>query len=246
MSVRRNYAHRTPKMKPLKFARNQILKLASKARYALSQPKLRVFTHKEVPYFCQWESKELAAKILSGEIKTETDPKWRESGAASPEEYALWSWNVCGMTCLKMILAAITGMTVPLTTLAKKCAKYGGYKVNGKQIDGLYYKPFVPFVKKEYGLTATVKPIMTIEDIIASLSKKNFVIASVSPDIRSPQSQPTYKGGHLVLMLGYNLDKQVFCLHNPSGNTPESQEYAEVSFEQFRKFFDEKGIVIHP
>ncbi|PLS81490.1 hypothetical protein CYG49_01920 [Candidatus Saccharibacteria bacterium] len=231
-------------MKSLKRLRNHTLKLASKARYTAVRPKQRRFIHKDVPYFCQWESRELAEQFLTGELGAESDPKWKESGASSPKEYALWSWNGCGMACLKSILASTGRNVTPLAVLAKKCTDYDGYVVQGSQVDGLYYKPFVQFMKQEFGISAVTKPVMTVEDIVLALSQGKFVIASVSPDIRHPESQPLYKGGHLVLVLGYDLDKKFFLLHNPSGFTVKSQGYAEVSFEQFKNFFDEKGIVV--
>jgi len=230
-------------MNPLKKTRNNLLRLASRVRYAASKPKER-YLHERVPYFCQWESRELAAKILDGIMPAEADPRWKDFGAGSPEEYALWSWNVCGMTCLKMILAGSRGIRVPLMDLARKCTGYGGYVVRGAVIDGLYYKPFARFAAKEYGLNVTVKPVMTQEDIIGALSRGLFVMASVSPEIRKPEVVPAYRGGHLILMLGYDLKERVFYLNNPSGNTPQTQEYAVVRFDDFGKFFDSKGMLI--
>lgn len=69
-------------------------------------------------------------------------------------------------------------------------------------------------------------------------------MASVSPHIKKPKQFNSKKGGHLILILGYDLDKKILYLHNPSGIYRESQEYAEVSFKDFKKFFDFKGIVI--
>jgi len=74
------------------------------------------FVHKDVPYFCRWESRELAKRILEKQINTDDDPNWR----------------------------------------------------------------------------------------------------------------PKIKGGHLVLMVGYDKTKQEFYLHNPSGISRETQEYAAV------------------
>ncbi len=37
------------------------------------------------------------------------DPSWQASGAHSIEEYVAWASHVCGMACLKMILAHRTG-----------------------------------------------------------------------------------------------------------------------------------------
>ncbi|MGO7288089.1 hypothetical protein ACCT25_38290, partial [Rhizobium ruizarguesonis] len=60
-----------------------------------------------VPYFSQWESPGMTLPVLAeGSQALLSDPLWRHSGAATIEEYARWAVNVCGMACLKMILAA--------------------------------------------------------------------------------------------------------------------------------------------
>jgi hypothetical protein len=44
------------------------------------------------------------------------DPLWQQSGAQTVEEYAQWATNLCGMACLKMILAT-RGETYPTLEL---------------------------------------------------------------------------------------------------------------------------------
>ncbi|MBI4836702.1 MAG: C39 family peptidase [Candidatus Abawacabacteria bacterium] len=198
-----------------------------------------------VPYFAQWESKELADDILKKRILAVNDPKWLASGAESPEEYALWSWNACGMACLKMVLAYYKKVTIPLVTLCKQCVKYGGYTFPLETSPGLYYGPFVNFVRQTYGLQAKVIYPMILKEIVQALAKQKLVIASVAPEIRNPSAISTKRGGHLVLIVGFDAQQKIIYLHNPSGNTPESQEYAQISFNDFKKFFANKGIIIH-
>lgn len=200
--------------------------------------------HANVPYFSQWESKELAADLIAGKVKATDDPKWRQSGATTKEEYDAWSWSGCGMACLKMILADLTGKTIPLVTLGKQCAVYGGYRLPLDQHPGLYYRPFVQFVRKEYGLSATAESALSLPEILSALSDNKYVIASVSPSIRYLNQPPPRKGGHLILLLGYDLGERLLWFHNPSGTKPETQEYAQVTFTQFNQFFDHKGILI--
>lgn len=219
--------------------------LLTTIRYSFGSSKsARRFVHSDVPYFSQWESPELVAQILNGVIKAEDDPKWRGSGASSKAEYAAWSWAGCGMACLKMILAHHNKVTIPLVTLGQTCAQYGGYDTPLEQSVGLKYAPFVTFVKAEFGLSAKAVPALPLMQIVSELARGNYVIASVSPAIRDVMSRPTTKGGHLVVILGYDLDKQEFYLHNPSGNSVESQKYAKVSFKDFKKFFGMQGIVV--
>lgn len=214
-------------------------------RYSLGISKSpRRFMHKNVPYFSQWESRGLVSEILSGSIKAEDDPKWRDSGAATKAEYTAWSWSGCGMACFKMILAHRSKTSTPLVSLGKACARYGGYDLPLEQSQGLKYAPFIKFAKNDFGITASAKAALPIIQITSELSKARYVVASVHPSIRDVASKPKTKGGHLVLVLGYDLDKQLLYLHNPSGNSSTSQEYVAISFKDFEKFFSHRGIII--
>jgi hypothetical protein len=75
-------------------------------------------------------------------------PKMASSGAKTIEEYVQWAGNLCGMACLKMILATRTGRAIPMLELSRKCTEYGGYTVSPTgQIKGLIYAPFVRFIR---------------------------------------------------------------------------------------------------
>lgn len=200
--------------------------------------------HETVPYYSQWESPELVEKILTKEILAAEDPRWKESGAETKEEYDVWSASGCGMACTKMLVAHLKNIDVPLVKLGKKCAEYGGYTLPIEDSAGLIYSPYVQFVKKELGLQARVANPLLTRELIEELSAGNYVIASVSPKIRNVSDYPTKKGGHLVLMLGYDLDKRLFYFHNPSGFVKSTQEYASISFADFKKFFGGRGIIV--
>lgn len=206
----------------------------------------RYFLHKNVAYFAQWESPSLVSKIIQREISEKDDPNWKNSGAKTKEEYTLWSRNVCGMACFKMILAYTKKREYPLVVLGKQCMEYGGYRSSDKKrvIDGLFYEPFLRFIKEEYNLRGRVASLLILEEACYELAKGNFVIASVSPQIRNTNARPKEKGGHLVLILGYDLKKKLLYFHNPSGDSKKTQQYAEISFSDFAHFFAERGIVI--
>jgi hypothetical protein len=148
------------------------------------------------------------------------------------------------MACLKMVLSAKLGKEIPLVELGKLCQEFGGYIPKDDELDGLYYEPFVKFTNKVFGLEGKVISPMEIEDIVVELENENFVIASVSHEIRNPQSASSKQGGHLVLVLGYDFPQQRLLLHNPSGISPDSQEYAQISFADFERFFAHRGISI--
>ncbi len=204
------------------------------------------FSHQDVPYYSQWESPELTSAILTGKILASADPLWQNSGAVTPAEYELWSWNACGMACLKMLLQHKQALKVPLVTLAKQCLSYGGYQEPLQDSPGLFYKPFCTFVAAEYQLQARPVTALTITEIINTIGQGGYVIASVNPAIRDPDSTPTSKGGHLILLFGYNKKTKTLYFHNPSGGTTKNQSNVALSNKQFKKFFAYKGIVISP
>jgi hypothetical protein len=214
-------------------------KLLKTRRYIMSS------RHEGLPYYSQWESRDLVGKIIRNEMSAADDPEWNKSGAQVPLEYELWGRNACGMACLKMILFDQLGKEFPIVDLARKCMEYGGYQKKGETIDGLYYMPFLSFIKDEYDLDGRIIVPMSEDDIVEEVAKKNYVIASVNHRIRHPEKEFNgRKGGHLVLVSGSNIDTKIFEIHNPSGDTRQSQEYAQVSFRNFNKFFAHRGIVI--
>jgi hypothetical protein len=196
-----------------------------------------------IPYFSQWESVELVGSIIRGEMSAGDDPRWRESGAESPEEYAFWSWRVCGMACLRSILA-VRGIRATTVGLAKEVLAAGGYVRRDGGLDGLIYAPFVEYLRTRWELEATVRPQLDIDELGALVDRGECVMASVNPRIRRPSDRPERKGGHLVLVHGVAGDS--FVLHNPSGDAEESQAYARVSFDDFGFFFAERGISFDP
>lgn len=215
--------------------------------------KPRKFLHENVTCFPQWESSELVKKILDKEMSAIDDPKWRESGGADKKEYLHWSWSCCGMACFKMILKEKTGETVPTIVLGKKCMEYGGYDFDKEaylkddienSLSGLKYRGFVDFVRDEYKFDVKAVPVLTMKEIFLNLSKKKFIIASVSPSIRDYKNEKPNNAKHLVFLLGYDLDKNIIYLHNPSGFPDHSQEYFEINIDVFRKYYNWRGAII--
>lgn len=148
------------------------------------------------------------------------------------------------MACLKMILKSKFGKTPSLITLGKKCLEYGGYVPTPSELKGLYYEPFIRFIHQEFRLNGKTIKHLSLNGILKALEKQQFVITSVSPQIRNPKSMPSKRGGHLVLLLGYDHLKKLLFFHNPSGNTHKTQQYAEITYTDFARFFAGRGIVI--
>ncbi len=171
------------------------------------------------------------------------DPRWVLSGARNVEDYARWAGNLCGMACLKMVLAARTGKAVPIMDLAMGCRDYGGYveEPDGR-IKGLIYAPFVYFVRDRFGMNTRVVTGVSAADIADILAQSEFFVASVHHSIRWPETEPPARGGHLVLVTA--LDENTIRFHNPSGHIDATRENVEMPLDIFDKFFAGRGIAI--
>ena len=223
--------------------KNKLIRSAKNVRSALRPDSLpKRYVHDNVPYYSQWETPELVEAIITGQIDAREDPLWRHSGAAYVDEYAEWSRNGCGMACLKMILGAMHGATIPLVTLGKKGVEYGVYKLPLDDSPGMFYAPFVKCIEAEFGLKGKASAALTMSEIKKAIAHDGFVIASVTPEIRFPSKPPKRRGGHLVLLFGYDDEKQIFYLHNPSGFDG-TRESLEISYKNFARFFDHKGVI---
>jgi hypothetical protein len=195
-----------------------------------------------VPYFCQWESADRAGEIIRKELDLANDPAWRNSGARDLDEYVRWASHVCGMACLKMVLAARNGRAHPTLELARGSLPYGAYveEADGG-IKGLIYAPFVRYVGEVFGLHAQVRVDLQASDLPALMAQADYFMASVHPWIRWPDTQPPKKGGHLVLVTRATPDFVTF--HNPSGE-PGAQADVELPLADFGRFYAGRGIAI--
>lgn len=200
---------------------------------------------KNVPYFSQWETPEMTLPVVAkGAVALLDDPLWRQSGAQTVEEYAHWAVNLCGMACLKMILAT-RGENYPTLELARACTQRGGYVVSedGASIKGLIYAPFVEMVSSRFGLKAEIMTGVEATAIPELLSRWQFFMASVHHSIRWPDQSPPSKGGHLVLITS-SASPQAVRFHNPSGHDRASQADAVLPLDVFDRFFAGRGIAV--
>ena len=203
-------------------------------------------TLRNVPYYSQWESRDLTASVVAegAKVALARDPLWASSGAADLDEYVEWADHVCGMACLKMMLAARSGMVVPTLELARGCTDFGGYVIQPDgAIKGLIYAPFTRFVAERFGMRAEVVVDVEAADLPGIMARAEFFMASVHPGVRWPEREPPGKGGHLVLVHAATPERIVF--HNPSGHDRDSQEDAALAPEVFARFFAGRGVAVY-
>lgn len=201
-----------------------------------------------IPYYSQWETPGLILDILAGKQSPLNDPAWKKSGAKTSNDYLNWSWNGCGLACLQMILAKKIKRKIPLVELGEKSLIYKCYLKNeaaykegdyANSLPGLFYKPFVDFAASEYGLKVIIHKILTVGDIINAIKKGNSVIASVG------NKRQKYKNaGHLVLVVGYDINKRILYVQDPSAFFSATFNIQEVAINTFIEKFQYRGLEV--
>ncbi|MBU9560578.1 C39 family peptidase [Burkholderia multivorans] len=201
----------------------------------------------DVPYFSQWESRTLISQFVSRELRPEDDPLWRNSGASSPAEYAEWSPHICGIACLKMLLAHRTARVIPLLELVREAITFGVYQPEiGDKGKRLLYRPFVNWIHERFQIEGRVVEHTESSTIEYSLRDGYMFMASVHPGIRHTGFEPPMRGGHLVLVLGVNPETNEWVFHNPSGFEQSTQEHVSMDRSTFERYFANRGILIAP
>jgi len=200
-----------------------------------------------IPYISQSASPELAEAFFTKNEDPKNDTNWKISGAESLEEYCLWVKHICGIACLAMILKAKGYKNIRLINLAKEAERYGAYRIQNTNIEGLFYRPFTKYVKELFNINSEViKRNLNTKQIIKRLHNMEYIIASVSPQIRYANQNnmlvPNTRGGHLIVITG--IDNEYIYYHDPAGIYNESQENASIPLSRFNHFFAGRGIAI--
>lgn len=212
-------------------------------RCILSTSKESVFN--KVSFVSQFANPKWAERILKdGQSKT-SDPDWRLSGAESVAEYEKWVTTTCGMACTVMVLDFFRQGSYKTIQLAKDAMNHGVYQEHQDELSSMRYKEFTEWIFN-YGLEARVYTKLSLKGIEFLLSKQALVIVSVNPNIRGYQTADSnQKGGHLILVVGYDLSKDTITIHNPSGFVSQkTHAYHTMSVSEFKKYYAGRGIAL--
>jgi hypothetical protein len=203
-----------------------------------------------VPYYAQVASPELAESIFVHGMNPNQDPRWTESGADTPQEYAYWVERACGVACLKMCVEAAGGPTRMLVDWARLGLARGGYlirhDVDGSSHEVGWVHGALAEMAQEAGLTADARPA-TLEEIPAYLRQGKMVIASISYEAGDDRLPITQQGGHLMVVTGADCADgrpQAFYVNNPSGRRADLQAGARLPSERFAAAYSGRIIVI--
>ncbi|MFE0105885.1 peptidase [Streptomyces sp. NPDC059009] len=194
-----------------------------------------------LPSYTQFASPELVGPIVYEGHDRADDPAWRESGAATLDDYARWCGHLCGLTCFRMAL----GPAAPsLFELRDGALKFGAYTEDAEgEIRGLVYAPFAEYAREVHGVGATVHRHLSVDEVIGLLDEGRTVMASVHFEIRRPQRPAPGRGGHLVLLTARTPDGRLH-FHNPSGIDAATRT-AALAPEHFEPFFAGRGVSMY-
>jgi hypothetical protein len=202
-----------------------------------------------VPYYAQIASPELAESIFVHGMDPAQDPRWAESGAETPQEYAYWVERACGVACLKMCVEAAGGPMRSLVDWARLGLERGGYLVRHNADGSIHEVGWVHGVlaemAQESGLTAESRAA-SVEEIPAYLRQGRMVIASVSYEAGDDRLSITRQGGHLMVVVGAEcVDGRLHALYvnNPSGRWAELQAGARLPLERFAAAYSGRVII---
>ena len=202
-----------------------------------------------IPYAAQIASPELAQAIFGGQLDAQADPRWAESGADSPAEYAYWSKRACGAACVKMCVEALGGPVIPLVGWARAGAAAGGYltepRPDGTQAERGWLHSALAGLLQVRGLFAHPQPAR-LEEFPALIREPRLLIASVSAQIGT-ELPITRRGGHLVVVSGVQVrggKVELVEVYNPSGRTPALQAAAPISAERFSQAYTGRVIAV--
>lgn len=197
----------------------------------------------DIDYLNQFGSRENVREVLDRKIRPSANfADWRSFGAESAEEFDGLAYEICGMTCLSMVLRYFGTADVGPVELFRRSLGYGCYVIppKGGEIKGLFHVPFVRFLHDEFGLVGRSLQFVGPYVIADEIAKGNMVMASVNWEIRETEPRPQRRGGHLVLVTGAAKNAwrlKGFTIHNPSGTNPENQSHHFVDLKNFEKCF---------
>jgi hypothetical protein len=204
-----------------------------------------------IPYHAQIASPELAEAIFVEGMDPALDPRWAETGAESPQEYAYWVERACGVACLKMCVEALGGPARPLVAWARLGLERGGYLVRQREDGSTHEVGWVHAalvrMAVDAGLEAEARSA-TPAEIVETLRLDRVVIASVSYEVGDDRLPITKQGGHLMVITGADCvdgSPEAFYVNNPSGRRAELQAGARLPVERFLPGYTGRVIIMH-
>ena len=200
----------------------------------------------DVPFVCQFAHPDHAEPSLKKELEPIDDSNWADTGATSSERYAVWAFTMCGMASFSMVLAHFKNKTEKPAVLAEDALNHNVYyEENNGTLSSMQYREFADWIT-QYDLQAKVISRLSVRGIQYALSHGKLAIVSVNPNIRGYDTAPArQKGGHLVLVTGYDREKKTISINNPSGFVSnDTQVNHNIPLQEFDAFYAGRGIIL--
>lgn len=120
--------------------------------------------------------------------------------------------------------------------------EWGCYVVEPSgSVTGMLYRPFMAWVGSQFGFRCRLVERTPIRVSSRDVGPYRVMIASVSAEIRDPETPDPQRGGHLVLV--YAVDDGVVRFHDPSGYS-HNADSAALPLEVFERFHADRGILV--
>lgn len=195
------------------------------------------------PYESQWGDLSCNQPLIEHGTNPARYFDWSSDDYPSEEEYLFWSRNVCGLACLRSVIRAWMPQHGDITMfeLIGRAQRWGALVREDDTVGGLYYRPFVEWIREDFGIHGTVHAEIEAKPLLENVRTGHVALASVSSEIRYPDRPNTRRGGHLVLVHRFDGDRIV--LHNPSGVAQNAQD-AELDLDTFQRFFAHRGVTL--
>lgn len=165
------------------------------------------------------------------------------------EDSNLPEWNWCGICCLRMILLGLNKDAPSLLEMYQKAFdQYGVFRMIEDRVIGAYHRELAQYARIEFGFFTKCIRGQSTTDIAQLVTSGSFVIASVSPEIRTlAGAKPEHRSGHLVLVYGIHEDNndRAFLIHNSAGFLSlGTQSAVLIPEDRFNACFSGNGIII--
>jgi hypothetical protein len=195
------------------------------------------------PYHSQWGTVRATEEVVLHDGDPAAFHDWRADGFADADEFRFWARHVCGLACLRSVLATWRGESVPMPQLLAGAREAGALVLRGDDdVGGLYYRPFLEWIGRAYGIRGRIVENTGVDELTASVGDDAVAIVSVSPEIRWPERPNARRGGHLVLVHERAGDSVTF--HNPSGVTGCSAD-VRLPVDVVGRFAAGRGMILH-
>ena len=168
----------------------------------------------------------------------DTEP-WIAFGSGQLE-YQRWIPEICGICCLKMVGDTI-GVTSELSLyqLTMMAAANGTFVVNEHgTIQGAFHYPLAELAER-LGMRCRVMRTLGIDEITEALAQGMYAILSIS----AAKIDSSLRGGHLVLVYGYDEPAASFLLHDCSSMMQPDGCGVRISAHALAGISNNKGLV---